>query len=143
MGSMCVRDSQLGSMRIDLVRGQERCSTTETDAAEIDFMNIKQLGVDTGTRLRELTCAVVGGYRGGHIKQPFCTRYLKDSKQRLTQPHDVLSLRLYLPLQTLVTPGLRRLRRHIADKLIGVTGGSTVNKQISRQSVFMVQCDLS
>lgn len=44
MGSMCVRDSQLGSMRIDLVRGQERRSTTETDAAEIDFMNIKQPG---------------------------------------------------------------------------------------------------
>lgn len=31
-------------MRIDLVRGQERRSTTETDAAEIDFMNIKQPG---------------------------------------------------------------------------------------------------
>lgn len=40
---MCVRDSQLGSMRIDLVRGQERRSATETEAAEIDFMNIKQL----------------------------------------------------------------------------------------------------
>lgn len=32
----------MGSMRIDLVRGQERRSTTETEDAEIDFMNIKQ-----------------------------------------------------------------------------------------------------
>ena len=31
-------------MRMDLVRGRERCSATTSEAAEIDFMNIKQQG---------------------------------------------------------------------------------------------------
>lgn len=37
-------------MRIDLERGRVRGSTTATEAAEIDFMNIKQQGVDSRDR---------------------------------------------------------------------------------------------
>lgn len=38
-------------MRMDLAGGRERLCAIETEAAEIDFMNIKQQGVDSGTRL--------------------------------------------------------------------------------------------
>lgn len=57
-------------MRIDLVRGQECCSATATEAAEIDFMNIKQQGVDTGTRLLQSMQghAVVALYLGGYMQ---------------------------------------------------------------------------
>lgn len=41
-GSMHVWKSQLWSMRMDLERRRGRRSYTATDAAEIDFMNIKQ-----------------------------------------------------------------------------------------------------
>lgn len=37
-------------MRMDLERGRVRRSTTATEAAEIDFMNIKQQGVDSRDR---------------------------------------------------------------------------------------------
>lgn len=47
-------------MRMDLARGRERRSTTGTEAAEIDFMNIKEHGVDTGTGLPQSTR--YGGY---------------------------------------------------------------------------------
>lgn len=42
-------------MRMDLERGWERRSTTATEAAEIDFMNINQQGVDNGTGLLQST----------------------------------------------------------------------------------------
>lgn len=42
-------------MRMDLARGRGRRSTTAIEAAEIDFMNIKQQGVDTGTGLLQST----------------------------------------------------------------------------------------
>lgn len=83
MGSMYVWESQLWSMRIDLARGQERCSTTATEAAEIDFMNIKQQGVDTRTRLLQSTQghAMVGLHIDGYIRKDifFCRmpKYLK------------------------------------------------------------------
>lgn len=58
-------------MRMDLVGGQERRSTTATEAAEIDFMNIKQHEVDTGTGLLQSTQghAAVGLCIGGHIEK--------------------------------------------------------------------------
>lgn len=60
-------------MRMDLARGRERRSTTATEAAEIDFMNIKQQGVDTGTGLLQSTQghAVVGLCMGGCIERDF------------------------------------------------------------------------
>lgn len=56
-------------MRMDLAGGRERRSITATEAAEIDFMNIKQHGVDTGTGLLQSTPghATVGLCSGGHI----------------------------------------------------------------------------
>lgn len=60
-------------MRMDLARGRERRSTTATEDAEIDFMNIKQQGVDTGTELLQSTQghAVVGLCLGGCIERNF------------------------------------------------------------------------
>lgn len=54
-------------MRMDLERGRVRRSTTATEAAEIDFMNIKQQGVDSRDRAATVNtgtlrkkCALVG-----------------------------------------------------------------------------------
>lgn len=60
-------------MRMDLARGWERRSTTATEAAEIDFMNIKQQGVDTGTGLLQSTRghAMVGFCKVGCIGKDF------------------------------------------------------------------------
>ncbi len=54
-------------MRMDLARGREHHSPKATEAAEIDFMNIKQQGVDTGTGLLQSTpeCTTVGLCMGG------------------------------------------------------------------------------
>lgn len=58
-------------MRMDLERGWERRSTTATEAAEIDFMNINQQGVDNGTGLLQSTQghAMVGLRMGGCIEK--------------------------------------------------------------------------
>lgn len=58
-------------MRMDLAGGRERRSITATEAAEIDFMNIKQHEVDTGTGLLQSTQghAMVGLCRGGHMEK--------------------------------------------------------------------------
>lgn len=70
-------------MGIDLARGRERRSITATEAAEIDFMNIKQHEVDTGTGLLQSTqgYATVGLCMSGHIdKDIFKFRYMKFKK---------------------------------------------------------------
>lgn len=55
-------------MRMDLPGGWERHSTTATKAAEIDFMNIKQLiGSISGTELQESTEGHSGGLEYGRV----------------------------------------------------------------------------
>lgn len=56
-------------MRMDLAGGRERRSTTATEAAEIDFMNIKQQGVDIRTGLLQSTQGhAIVGYEWVHRK---------------------------------------------------------------------------
>lgn len=164
-GSMCVWESQLWSMRIDLVRGQERCSATATEAAEIDFMNIKQQGVDTGTRLLQSTQghAMVALYLCGYTEKDIFFAGYPDiwnsnwySNTVIDSHNEYFSLKNEVGHELSITQSVSKLRTHrryphpvhpTSSPLLltswMVRWESVVNKWISRQSVFTVQCDLS